>query len=88
MQIILSGLRGDDKEQEVEAELKRYFNVVSVHFVREGDPDSPWALVEVNDSYPKVWEVTNRLRGAYHRGKRLRFYVPVHQPHPFFKRCA
>lgn len=88
MHFILSGLRGDDKEAEVEEELKRYFHVTSLHFVREGDPDSPWAWVEVSDSYLKVWEMTNRLRGAYHRGKRLRFYIPVHQPHPFFKRYA
>jgi hypothetical protein len=79
MQIILSGLTGDVTEDSIHGELSRFFHVVGVRLVREGDGDSPWALVEVCDPYAHVWNKCNQLRGVFHRGKRLHFYIPMHQ---------
>eukprot|EP01034_Spumella_vulgaris_P031106 gene31106-38442_t len=53
--------------------------VRSVRLVRDGEPDSPWAVVAVADHYGKVWDTCNRLRGIFHRGRRLGFYIPLHQ---------
>lgn len=79
MQIILSGLHGDVTEDGVKHELSRFFHVLAVRLVREGETDSPWALVDVCDPYPHVWNKCNQLRGVFHRGKRLHFYIPMHQ---------
>jgi len=80
MQIILSGLHGDATESSVAEGLAPFFHVRKVEMIREGAPDSPWALIDLDDSYGKVWEVCNELRGVFHRGKRLHFYIPLHQP--------
>ena len=80
MYFILSGLNADADENRIREGFAPYFSVAGVRLVREGGQDSPWALVEVADSYEKVWAVSNRLRGVYHRGKRLQFYIPAHQP--------
>jgi len=41
--------------------------------------DNPWALVEVTDTYERVWNVCNQLRGVFHRGKALHLSIPLHQ---------
>ena len=79
MQIILSGLHGDATETTVAEGLARFFHVTHVNMVREGMDDNPWALIDVADSYERVWGVCNQLRGVFHRGKALRFYIPLHQ---------
>lgn len=84
MQIILSGLHGDVSEHSVEEGLAPFFAVKHVKLIREGVEDNPWALVEVGDPYDKVWDVCNRLRGVFHRGKKLGFYIPMHQEESVF----
>ena len=79
MQVILSGLHGDDTEESVREVLKLYFKVVSVTMIRDGINDSPWALVEVPDAYERVWNVCNQLRGVFHRGRPLSLRIPIHQ---------
>lgn len=79
MQIILRGLHGDDNEESVAQELATYLHVTSVEMVRPGEEDNPWALVEVSDSYERVWNVCNQLRGVFHRGKALHLTIPLHQ---------
>lgn len=83
MQVILSGLHGDACEESVAEDLARFFHVKKVSMVREGDSDNPWALIEVHDSYERVWNVCNQLRGVYHRGKVLHLYIPLHQEDVF-----
>lgn len=78
MQIILRGLHGDDNEDSVTSELATYLHVTSVEMVRQGEDDNPWALVEVSDSYERVWNVCNQLRGVFHRGKPLHLSIPLH----------
>lgn len=79
MQLILRGLHGDDSEESVATELALYLNVTRVEMVRQGEDDNPWALVEVSDSYERVWNVCNQLRGVFHRGKALHLSIPLHQ---------
>lgn len=79
MKVILMGLHGDASTGSVAAGLAPFFKVRHVTMVRDGDPDNPWAVVEVDDSYQHVWDVCNRLRGVFHRGKRIHLYIPLHQ---------
>ncbi|USX17991.1 RNA-binding protein [Oxalobacteraceae bacterium OTU3REALA1] len=79
MQVILRGLNGDACEQRLTSWLSPFFTVQRVKMVREGERDSPWALIEVADSYEYVWSACQRLRGVFRDGKRLHFYIPLHQ---------
>lgn len=79
MQIILSGLHGDACETSVAEGLAPFLHVRQVSMVRQGIEDNPWALIEVADSYERVWNVCNQLRGVFHRGKAIRLYIPLHQ---------
>ncbi|SHM66606.1 hypothetical protein SAMN05192549_102172 [Duganella sacchari] len=83
MQVILTGLHGDASEDSVAQGLALYFHVKQVSMVRQGDNDSPWALIEVADSYERVWSVCNQLRGVFHRGKAIHLYIPLHQEDVF-----
>jgi hypothetical protein len=79
MQIILSGLHCDACEISVAEGMSRFLHVKHVSMVREGIEDNPWALIEVADSYERVWNVCNQLRGVFHRGKAIKLYIPLHQ---------
>jgi len=79
MQVILMGLHGDASEQSVAQGLAPFFHVTQVKMVREGEADNPWALIDVADSYERVWNVCRQLGGVFHRGKRLHFHIPLHQ---------
>ncbi len=83
MHVILMGLHGDADEASITEGMGRYFHVRHVEMIRQGDADSPWALIEVHDSYERVWNVCNQLRGVYHRGKRIHLYIPLHQTDVF-----
>lgn len=79
MQVILRGLNEQASEQSLTSWLSPFFHVQRVKMIREGARDSPWALIEVADSYERVWSTCQRLRGVFHEGKRLHFYIPLHQ---------
>ncbi|SDG82728.1 MULTISPECIES: hypothetical protein [unclassified Duganella] len=83
MQVILSGLHGDACEVSIAEDLALYFHVKRVSMIRQGMDDNPWALIEVADSYERVWNVCNQLRGVFHRGKKLHLYIPLHQEDVF-----
>lgn len=83
MKVILMGLHGDACTESVSAGLAPFFNVRHVEMVREGEADNPWAMIEVDNSYEHVWDVCNRLRGVFHRGKVIHLYIPLHQEHVF-----
>ncbi|SEN84347.1 hypothetical protein SAMN05428959_103387 [Duganella sp. CF517] len=79
MQVILRGLSGDDSEATLADWLSPFFEVQRITMIREGERDSPWALLEVADAHERVWSACQRLRGVFRRGKRLHFYIPLHQ---------
>lgn len=79
MKVILMGLHGDACEDTIAAGLAPFFTVRHVTMVRDGEPDNPWAVIDVDNSYEHVWEVCERLRGLFHRGKQIHLYIPLHQ---------
>lgn len=83
MKVILTGLHDDACPESVSAGLAPFFHVRHVEMVREGGADNPWASIEVDNSYEHVWDVCDRLRGVFHRGKAIHLYIPLHQEHVF-----
>lgn len=83
MKVILMGLHEDACVDSVAAGLAPFFTIQHVEMVREGRHDSPWAVIDVENSYEHVWGVCERLRGVFHRGKRIHFYIPLHQEQVF-----
>lgn len=79
MQVILRGLTEDASELSITEILTPFCQVTRVHMVREGDTDRPWAVVHVTGSYERIWSVCKQLTGISHRGRRLHFYIPLHQ---------
>ena len=80
MKVILSGLHADACESAIIDSFTPYFHITQVDMIREGSPDSPWAVLHIADSYEHAWAACNSLRGVCHRGKRLSVYIPTHQP--------
>lgn len=79
MQVILMGLTEDACESSVTEMLAPFCRVTRVTMVRDGAKDSPWALIDVAESYERMWNICQQFRGVFHRGKRLHFYIPLHQ---------
>ena len=79
MQVILRGLTEDACEATLADWLSPFLNVQRIKMIRDGERDSPWALIEVADTHERVWSACQRLRGVFRQGKLLHFYIPLHQ---------
>ena len=79
MQVILRGLTEDASEATLTDWLSQFFKVQQIKMIRDGDRDSPWALIEVADTHERVWSACQRLRGVFRQGKLVHFYIPLHQ---------
>jgi len=79
MQVILRGLTEDACESNLTDWLSPFFNVRQVKMIRDGERDSPWALIEVADTHEHVWHACQRLRGVFRQGRLVHFYIPLHQ---------
>jgi len=84
MQVILRGLTEDASESTLADWLSPFFNVQQIKMIRDGERDSPWALIEVADTHERVWSACQRLRGVFRQGKLLHFYIPLHQAARYF----
>ena len=51
MKVILSGLHADACESTIIDSFTPYFHITQVDMIREGSPDSPWAVLQIADSY-------------------------------------
>lgn len=78
MKVILMGLN-DANEDSICAKLAPFLHITRVNMIRDGAENNPWALLDVSDTYLRVWNVCHQLSGVFYRGKRLKFYIPLHQ---------
>lgn len=79
MKVLVRGLKAGLDAATLRAALKRYADVRSVEFVREGDPERPWAWVEIAAGALSVWKLVARLDGRYIAGCHTRWYVPAYR---------
>ena len=50
-----------------------------VEMVRDGDPDHPWAWVDLDIDPFTAWRLLRQLDRQYFAGSMMRWYIPAHQ---------
>lgn len=78
MLIVIGNLPGDATETRLCECFTPWVRVECVRIIREGDPDSPAALVDLPFAKPVADFVADRIGGRYHGGKRLNAWVALY----------
>lgn len=74
---MIENLPGDTREETLAGTLLPADGSLQVHIVRDGDPDSPVALVDAPLSREGALLYATRISGRIHRGKPLTVWVPL-----------
>lgn len=78
MKIILSGLQPDFDIERLRERLSKFGPVLGIQVVREGDPDKPWAIVDMDLGVAAATEMARRIDGIYYIDRFIRARVMVH----------
>lgn len=78
MKILLTGLQRDFDPQALQERMSHFGHVVGVQPVLEGDPEHPWAIVEMALSVAEATEVARRIDGIYYIDRFIRARVMTH----------
>jgi hypothetical protein len=79
MQVLIRGLHRDVTADMLREKLKIYAPVNSIDIMREGDPDHPWAWVDLDIDAFTAWRLLRQLDKQYFAGSIMRWYIPAHQ---------
>ena len=79
MKVLIRGLHRDVTEQMLRDKLATYAPVTSVELMREGDPNHPWAWVDLDIDAFTAWRLLRQLDRQYFAGSMMRWYIPAHQ---------
>lgn len=66
MKILLTGLQRDFDIDLLRERMTKFGHVIDIQAVRDGDPDRPWAIVEMALGVAEGTEVARRIDGIYH----------------------
>lgn len=78
MKIVLSGLQWDFDLDGLRERMSKFGTVHDIQVVSEGDPDSPWAIVDMSLGVAEATEVARRIDGIYYKDRFVRARVMVH----------
>ncbi len=78
MKIVLSGLQPDFSIDALRERMTHFGPVLDVQPVREGNPDQPWAIVEMDLGVAQATEVARRIDGTFFIDRFIRARVLVH----------
>ncbi|CAG9184507.1 RNA recognition motif domain-containing protein [Cupriavidus pinatubonensis] len=79
MQILIRGLHRDVTEAMLRDMLARHAPVNAVEIVRDGDPERPWAWVDLAVDRFTAWSLMRQMDRQVFAGGRMHWYIPVHQ---------
>lgn len=79
MQILIRGLPPDVTEAMLQDKLSVYAPVRSVEILRDGDPERPWAWVDVDIDRIAAWRLLRQFDRQSFKGGVMRWYIPMHQ---------
>lgn len=75
MKILLTGLQPDVDLAALRERMAHFGPVVDIQAVRDGDPQQPWAIVEMALGVAEATEVARRIDGIYHIDRVIRARV-------------
>jgi hypothetical protein len=75
MKILLTGLQPDFDLANLRERMTHFGPVVDVQPVRDGDPDHPWAIVEMAIGVAEAHEIARRIDGIYYVDRFIRATV-------------
>ena len=76
--ILFTGLLPTVTEEAVRASLEKLGPVVSVSIIREGDPTSPFVIVEMDISDIQAYQLTTRVTDYWHDGHMINARLLLH----------
>lgn len=78
MKLLISGL-GPDTDLDTLRERMRHFGpVLDILVVREGDPERPWFIIDMDITPDVATEVARRIDGIYFHGSFVHACVMLH----------
>lgn len=78
MKIILSGLQPGFDVDALRERMSHFGPVIDIRVPDDGNPDEPWAIVEMNLGVGEAHEVARRIDGLYHVDRFIRARVMLH----------
>lgn len=79
MKILLSGLHADTDLDALRERMSHFGPVLHIEPVRDGDPDRPWFIVELDTDASSATEIARRIDGIYFRERTLHARVMLHE---------
>jgi len=78
MKIVLTGLQRDFDLENLRDRMTKFGPVVDIQAVRDGDPDRPWAIVDMALGVAEATEVARRIDGIYYIDRFIHARVMLH----------
>jgi hypothetical protein len=75
MKIVLSGLQPDFDLESLRDRMTKFGPVTDIQAVRDGDPDQPWAIVDMALDVAEATEVARRIDGIYYIDRFIHAHV-------------
>ena len=77
--VLIRGLPADVTEQMLRDKLSPHAPVKSVEMVRDGDPNQPWAWVDLDVDLIGALGLVRRFDLQYLGNSMMRWHIPAHQ---------
>lgn len=78
MKILLTGLQRDFDPDALRDRMTKFGHVINVLAVRDGDPEQPWAIVDMALDVASATEVARRIDGIYYIDRFIHARVMLH----------
>jgi len=78
MKLVLSGLSPETNLDTLRERMSHFGPVGTIEVIREGDPDTPWFIVELDLPPGAANEVARRIDGIYFHDRFIRARVMLH----------
>lgn len=76
--IMLTGLSPAVSEESVKAAMEKFGPVLSVAIIRDGEPNAPWVIVEMDIGDEQAHQLTSRVTDIWNDGKMLNARILLH----------
>lgn len=76
--ILLTGLSPDVTEEKLSESISHFGEVVDVQIVRDGDPNAPIAIIQMNINDEQAYSITTRITDIWHAGQRVNARLILH----------